>query len=164
MNSSQSQVNHLIKLYPPGAVPNVLPIRDTSEPVVAETYDEVVFTDPNETFFRQLTQVAVAPKIEFPHLQHVRQIFSDQEDFLALLEAKKFLEGELARVKERFQVVSEDLLTVDQALVKVQHQRQQRRETSSKKSKASSSSSSSAVQQQRNKSTPPPPNKKAKTS
>ena len=39
-----SQANHLIKLYPPGSIPNVLPTTDTDVPVVAETYDEIVFT------------------------------------------------------------------------------------------------------------------------
>jgi hypothetical protein len=148
-------VNHLLKLYPPGAAPNVLPTSDTSVPVVAETYDEAVFTDPNETFYRQLTQISVAPKIEFTHKEHVQQVFSDQDQFLQLIEGKKFLEGALRSVKERFQVVSGDLAVVDQALIKAQQQRQQSRETSSKKSKSSSS---------QRKSRPPSQNKKAKTS
>ena len=115
----------MIKLYPPGAPPNTLPKDDNIEPVVAEKYDEAVFTDPNETFYRQLGQIAVAPKIDFVHWEHVRNInYSDEEDFMALLEASKFLQSELVKVKERYKMVSNDLQVVDQALIKVSQQQQ----------------------------------------
>lgn len=43
---------HQIKLYPPGP-PQPL---TTKRPIVSERYDEVIFTDPTEVFYRLLTQ------------------------------------------------------------------------------------------------------------
>jgi YEATS domain-containing protein 4 len=60
-------VNHTIKLYPQGTPPtpsatkNELVQQSTEKPVLAETYDEVVFTDPTESFFRSLTQITAVP-------------------------------------------------------------------------------------------------------
>jgi YEATS domain-containing protein 4 len=151
-NESFLQVNHLLKLYPPGTAPNVLPTTDTNEPVVSEKYDEVVFTDPNETFYRQLNRISVVPKIESSQQEHLAESYPDQDDFLALIEAQKFLKEELAKVKGRFLVVSDELQTVDQALRTAQQQQQ--REAASKKTKAPAS---------QRKPRPPSQNKKAKT-
>ena len=60
-------VNHTIKLYPQGMPPtpsaskNDLVQQSMEKPVLAETYDEVVFTDPTESFFRSLTQITAVP-------------------------------------------------------------------------------------------------------
>ena len=45
-------MTHGIKLYPPGAAATVAAgsTASTTEPVVAEDYDEIVFTDPNRAF------------------------------------------------------------------------------------------------------------------
>lgn len=52
-------IPHGIKLYPPGTpVTNTIPESSTQEPVVAEQYEEVVFTNPKESFFRQLQRLA----------------------------------------------------------------------------------------------------------
>ncbi|KAI2510253.1 YEATS family [Fragilaria crotonensis] len=84
-------VNHGIKLYPQGST-NMQP---TKEPVVAEVYDEVVFTDPKESFFQSLMKVAEVPKIPFPDdaVQACVQRYSDEDDFQALLKLKSFAEG-----------------------------------------------------------------------
>ncbi|KAG7354386.1 YEATS family protein [Nitzschia inconspicua] len=140
-------VNHTIKLYPPGTPPNVLP-TDTETPVVAETYDEVVFTDPSESFFRALTEVPAMEKVELfseedeneeewkgggnnnssgsrKHpSEFLNSLYSDQEDFLTLIAAQKFLQDELEKAKQRFQVVNEEIAIVDQKLVAMQQQKQ----------------------------------------
>lgn len=105
---------HAIKLYPPGATPNVLPPTsdDPIEPVLSETYDEVVFTDPAESFYRQLMRLSIVPKVEMANQQHMTQ-FSDQEDFSALIEAQRFLQIELSKVKEHFQRVTDELQQVE---------------------------------------------------
>lgn len=102
---------------------------------MAEKYDEVVFTDPNETFFKQLTTVRTAPKLESSQQDHFKAVYNDEQDFLVLMEAQKFLKGELEQVKRKFQVVSGELETVDQALAIAQ---QKQREAAAKKSKSSS--------------------------
>lgn len=165
-------LNHTIKLYPPGTPPNALP-TDTETPVLAETYDEVVFTDPSEAFFRSLTQVPVMPKLE-PGKEdyeegedggdkaeeksaskakkksgdegddkdhHLNIVYSDQQDFMTLIAAQKFLQEELANVKERFQIVNDEIGVVDQKMMALQHQKQ--REAASNTASAAASASRS---------------------
>ncbi|CAM9766042.1 unnamed protein product, partial [Chrysoparadoxa australica] len=56
---------HVIRLYPVATAANAAPVHTpTPAPVVAERYDEIVFTDPHESFFAELMkgQNAVPPK------------------------------------------------------------------------------------------------------
>lgn len=106
------KVSHGIKLYPPGAAGNIV-TADAEVPVVAESYDEVVFTDPTENFYRQLQRLATAPSITYSQQDHFTT-FSDGDDFQALLEAQKFLQIELATVKERARIVEVELQQADQ--------------------------------------------------
>jgi Sec-independent protein translocase protein TatA len=92
------------------------------EPVVAETYDEVVFTDPNEPFYKQLMGISIVPRIQstYPEIQCVLSQFTDNEDFLKLLEALRFMDKSVAAVKERMKLATEEMEQVDAALKKVQ--------------------------------------------
>jgi YEATS domain-containing protein 4 len=135
-------LNHTIKLYPQGTPApnnsNALLQQSTEKPVLAEMYDEVVFTDPTESFFKSLTQITAAPvgsKVDdksskqeddkiSPWKKHLNVVYSDQEDFLTLIGAQKFLQDELSKVKQRFQLVNDDITTVDQKLLLVQQQKQ----------------------------------------
>jgi hypothetical protein len=128
--SSHRQVTHGIKLYPPGT-PAHAASADTEKPVVAETYEEVVFTEPHEDFFRQLQAVREAPTVETEYAQyrHFAQ-FSDTNDVLALLEAQKFLHQQLRDAKERLKTVDDELAEVKddlQVSVEQQQQKQQQR-------------------------------------
>jgi hypothetical protein len=87
---------------------------DAEVPVVAESYDEVVFTNPTENFYRQLQRLATAPSITTYSQQDFFTTFSDGDDFQALLEAQKFLQNELATVKERARMVEVELQQADQ--------------------------------------------------
>jgi hypothetical protein len=109
------QVSHGIKLYPPGTPANTIP--ETSAPVVAESYDEVVFTDPTEPFFAQLQRLIVnpLPPIEYSQRDHFGK-FSDHDLCTALIEAQKFLQGELSGVKQRLLTIDDEMLQVDNAL------------------------------------------------
>jgi YEATS domain-containing protein 4 len=135
-------LNHTIKLYPQGTPApnnsNALLQQSTEKPVLAEMYDEVVFTDPTESFFKSLTQITAVPvecKVDDKSSKqeddktslwkkHLNDVYSDQEDFLALIGAQKFLQDELSKVKQRFQLVNDDITTVDQKLLLVQQQKQ----------------------------------------
>jgi len=104
-------LTHGIKLYPP-IVPGTKdpPVVTTNnkekevQPVLHEVYDEVVFTNPTETFYKQLMKSnKITPKI-YSHEASVQESFksySDENDFKTLLEAQKFLHAELGFVKER---------------------------------------------------------------
>jgi len=117
-----TQVAHGIKLYPPGAPANVVP-TDTESPVVAESYDEIVFTDPTESFYNHMQRLSSAPPISnYSQEAHFGQ-FSDTEDFQALLEAQKFLQEELIVAKERLQLVDTDMQEVDEALREIQERK-----------------------------------------
>jgi len=122
------QVTHGIKLYPPGAPANVPP-TDSETPVVAETYEEVVFTDPSESFFKQLQAVREAPTVESEYSQHAHfGKFSDTDDVQALLEAQKFLRQQLLTAKERLSNVSEDMVKVEQDMLILQQAEQQQQQ------------------------------------
>jgi deoxyribose-phosphate aldolase len=97
-------------------------MQPTKEPIVAESFDEVVFTDPKEFFYQQLIRISSAPKMQStdPEVQACYKRYSDEDDFQKLLEAQNFLNKELAQVKERLKMVNEDLEQVDRALIEVQ--------------------------------------------
>lgn len=105
------QVSHGIKLYPPGTPANAVP-TDTETPVVAESYDEVVFTNPTEIFFEQLQKVSQLPTLEYSQQEHF-PTYTDTEDAQALIEAQKFLQRELAAIHERRKIVDETLQATD---------------------------------------------------
>jgi hypothetical protein len=115
------QVAQGIKLYPPGTPVNAIP-TNTEKPVVAETYDEVVFTDPTETFYGQLMQLSSATKLQYSQQDHFEQ-FVDTDDFQALLEAQKFLKQEMVIVKERLLTVDVELTQVGDGLREVQERK-----------------------------------------
>jgi YEATS domain-containing protein 4 len=117
-------LTHMLKLYPPLETAALSgpdakiesEDGDTKEiqvegevkldPVKSEVYDEVVFTDPTETFHRQLTQSTIAGNVPLvssqePTVQKYLLPYSDEDDFKSLLEAQKFLENELMVVKDR---------------------------------------------------------------
>lgn len=86
---------------------------------MAEIYDEVVFTDPNESFFQQLRAVREAPSVEarYSQSQHFTKLFSDTVDVHALLEAQKLLQQLLRDAKVRLKSVEEDQVEVEGDLV-----------------------------------------------
>jgi YEATS domain-containing protein 4 len=183
-------VNHTIKLYPQGTPPtagsakNDLVQQSTEKPVLAETYDEVVFTDPTESFFRSLTQITAVPPdaaseeiTSFAHNHisettkgddrksrstansktpsssswktHLDTVYSDREDFLALIAAQKFLQDELSGVKQRFQMINDELNVVDQKLLLAQQQKQ--REAAAAAIRGSGTSGASSGERKRTK-------------
>eukprot|EP00586_Coscinodiscus_wailesii_P019021 CAMPEP_0172518062 /NCGR_PEP_ID=MMETSP1066-20121228/290199_1 /TAXON_ID=671091 /ORGANISM="Coscinodiscus wailesii, Strain CCMP2513" /LENGTH=308 /DNA_ID=CAMNT_0013300355 /DNA_START=16 /DNA_END=942 /DNA_ORIENTATION=- len=114
-------LTHGIKLYPPGlpavmASPPVPP--STKEPVVHEFYDEVVFTDPTESFYDQLQRWSVLPKVA-TNEESIKGHFlkyNDEEDFRVLISAQKFLDDELKAVKERIMRADKEKAEVERGL------------------------------------------------
>lgn len=114
------QIMHPIKLYPPG-VTAATPSTTSTEPVVHEFYNEVVFTDPRESFHKQCMRMSVLPKIESrePNVQAAFPRYSDEEDWKALLEAQTFLDAELKKVKHRLMEADMEMEELDLALIEV---------------------------------------------
>ena len=116
-------LTHMIKLYPPLNPNAVLPPDNSKEPepVISEKYDEVVFTDPTETFHSQLMQTGELPKVKSQEqaVQELFQPYSDESDFQQLIEAQKFLEAELKMVKDRILRADASRFELDQALAAV---------------------------------------------
>ena len=113
-----------LKLY---ATPGVTDIKD-GEPVIHETYDEIVFTDPSDTFFNQLMlgqeSSSDANHSGFPKIfsnesavQERLPLYSDEDDVKALLEAQKFLSIELSSVKDRIIKAQQAKDELDEALL-----------------------------------------------
>lgn len=113
---------HMIKLYPPiiqsanaltsgtgvsDGASNSSSEKKEGQPVIHEFYDEVVFTDPTESFHNQLLNGSLStndiPKVQSNEVavQETFKTYSDEEDFKILLEAQRFLDNELASVKDR---------------------------------------------------------------
>jgi hypothetical protein len=95
----------------------------------------ILFTDPTEEFFTQLQRVSMLPKIEYSQQAHMKE-FTDQDDFLALLEAQKFLQSEIEAVKERFAQVTGDL-TLAEAQLQLAHEMKKAKPPSRKSRPAS---------------------------
>mmetsp|Transcript_37478 Transcript_37478/g.112396 ORF Transcript_37478/g.112396 Transcript_37478/m.112396 type:complete len:270 (-) Transcript_37478:124-933(-) len=110
-------LTHGIKLYPPGAT-NITKDSKSKEPVVHEFYDEVVFTNPKESFHRQLMRTSEVPRIKShePSVQEIFPVYSDEADVKALLEAQKFLEAEIGNVKNRLLTADEEVVELEDAL------------------------------------------------
>ena len=180
-------LNHTIKLYPQGTPPtlssaannnNALMQLSTENPVLAEAYDEVVFTNPTHSFFQSLTQITAVPKnaeedafaedftnhnndenkseeenqkalLSPSWRNHLNAVYSDRDDFLAMIAAQKFLQDELSKVKQRFQIVNDEIIVADQKLVLVQQQKQ--RETAAAAVSGPADSSSSGGERKRTK-------------
>jgi len=208
-------VNHTIKLYPQGAPPasgaakNELVQQSTEKPVLAESYDEVVFTDPTESFFRSLAQITAAPRDASSAAEeiasfapsanrsgggtgtakgddkksrgaansaskmtsssaswkdHLTAVYSDQRDFLALIAAQKFLQEELATVKQRFRLVTDEIAVVDEKLTLSQQQRQREAAAAAAVRGSGTGGAASGERKRAKKSRSTSQNKKARTS
>ncbi|KAL7531773.1 hypothetical protein ACHAXR_004229 [Thalassiosira sp. AJA248-18] len=115
-------LTHGIRLYPnkaPATAADPSAYMNTTVPVVAEKYDEVVFTNPKAGFHRSLLDRHKTKKLPYPlsneqSVQEHFRTYGDEEDVKAMLVAKKFLESELRNVKDR-------LLSVDAELDEVKH-------------------------------------------
>lgn len=110
-------LTHAIKLYPTGTkqqanVP-VAPPADPSIPVVAEKYDEVVFTDPRDTFFECMQNLQHTEAPEYSQQAHFQQ-FADADDFNALIGAHRLIQEELQRAKERLEIVDSEMAEIDE--------------------------------------------------
>lgn len=103
-------LTHALKLYPPGLTQLTPSSQTSTEPVIHEFYDQVVFTDPTEMFHRQLMQSSAMPKIQShePSVQKAFRTYSDEAQFKQLLEAQKFLDQELQNVKDRI-LIADDI-------------------------------------------------------
>jgi len=110
-------LTHGIRLYPnkaPSTSADTSAYMNTQVPVVAEKYDEVVFTNPREEFHQCLINGHKKNTLAYPLsneqsvLQHYRT-YGDEGDVKALLSAKQFLEGELRNVKDRLLRVDSEL-------------------------------------------------------
>lgn len=134
---------HGIKLFPPGTGP-ITPPKETSssskEPIIHEYYDEVVFTNPSESFHRQLMRASVLPRIVSaePLVQANFPMYSDEDDMKRLLEATKYLEDAVADVKRRIGLADEARDEIDMEMARL-------KAAASSSSASTSSSSSGAV-------------------
>ena len=115
-------LTHGIKLYLSGLTaiqPDASSSNpSTKEPVISEFYDEVVFTDPTEFFFNELMRYKYLPKVSSNEdtVQDAFGQFSDEEEFRNLLVAKKFLNGELEKMKDTILVLDREKVEMDRAL------------------------------------------------
>lgn len=109
-------LTHGIKLYPPGATNATK--DSTRPPVVHEFYDEVVFTNPKESFHQQLMRTSEVPRVKShePSVQQIFPVYSDEADVKSLLEAQKFLQAELKNVKSRLLTADEEVVELEEAL------------------------------------------------
>ena len=123
------------------------PSTTSTEPVFHEFYNEVVFTDPRESFHKQLMRMSSKPRIQSrePAVQEAFPKHSDEDDWKALLEAQKFLDTELKKVKNRLLLADSELEELDIALVEVAQAKAQASATAAASSSGGSSKSKSST-------------------
>lgn len=132
-------------------------------PVVSETYDEAVFTNPKIKFFRQMQLMKQPSDISagnaldcYSQSEHFGE-FSDTADALALIEAQKFLQDQLAAVKTRFRFVNAEMKQVDEEIVEQsaiqQRIRQDKSNTRKQQQIAGTSTATSGIKRAKTKST-----------
>lgn len=109
-SEKEIELTHTVKLYSPILKINknnhdIFFSKKIDKPVVHEFYDEVVFTDPTESFFKQLMNnlAKSANKVHSNDLKVEENFkkYSDEEDYDSLLKAYKFLDKELLSIRER---------------------------------------------------------------
>ena len=91
---------------------------DTTVPVVAESYDEIVFTNPTESFYQQLQRVATTPSCQHLYSQqaHFPPTYSDTQVCQAMVQAQKLLQEHLGQTKQNLIQLDHDLANVEEAL------------------------------------------------
>ena len=127
-NERATVLTHFIKLYP--TIPansnsnnNSSSSGNKQEPVIHEFYDEVVFTDPTESFHEQLQRWSVLPKIKSQeeNIHEYLPTYGDDDDFKAFLEAERFLQLELTNVKDRIMKADTESQDLDSQLMALTH-------------------------------------------
>jgi hypothetical protein len=139
-----TQLNHGIKLYPAGSSAASNQQLSAEAPVVAENYDEVVFTNPHEAFYRQLQRISIVPSIPMSDPKLMASLFeySDHDDFNKLVEAQQFLTKELAATKERLKLVNSEMEQIDDGLLQLQDAKRQAAKQNASRASSSKSASS----------------------
>jgi YEATS domain-containing protein 4 len=125
-------LTHGIKLYPPGlpaqiTAQNAATQLQSDDPVIAERYDEVVFTDPTDSFFQHLQRLQRVPKLSEGDrsynadcLAHFQQSnFSDEVLVQRLLAAHIFLEEEVRSAKDRIIQAQEETKVLEADIIAV---------------------------------------------
>ncbi|KAF4042674.1 YEATS family [Phytophthora infestans] len=94
-NERPISIIHLLVLYPPNSQP-----ASTKKPVVSEFYDELVFNEPTEFFYKKLM---AGPDRQSPPLtmQDHLPTYSDVEVLKTLARAENFVQKEIKELKER---------------------------------------------------------------
>ncbi|GAX27462.1 YEATS domain-containing protein 4 [Fistulifera solaris] len=108
-----------IKLYPPGAPLTAQQQlqQSTETPVVSETYDEIVITNPTESFYQQLQSIGTTPSCQELYSQHAHfPTYSDTQVCQAMLQAQKLVNEHLAQTKQNLIQLDHDLANVEEAL------------------------------------------------
>ena len=141
-NEKSTVISHQIRLYPPGTPANAPP-ADPKIPVVAEVYDEVVFTDPSDKFFTSMRKLESTEAPSYTQQDHF-QAYSGTDDFKALIEAQKVLEIELQQAKDRLGVVDSEMAQIDEKIREFQERKTQSTGTSSS-ARAGTSTKTTAV-------------------
>jgi len=112
------EMYHLLKLFPPLDQPQY-----TKTPVVSEQYDEVVFVDPREWFYKKLypphQPKSLAKSLLFGSPRHFIS-YSDQGDLKKIVEAQKRVREAIAAERERYAKVDEEAKIYSRAVVTVE--------------------------------------------
>lgn len=92
------EIQHLLKLFHANETPN-----STKRPVVSETYEELVFSEPTEAMYTKIapvlkSKVPPAPESQLtPHLP----LHSDADEFRRIVEAREKVSQMIMREKAK---------------------------------------------------------------
>ena len=107
-----------------------------------EFYDEVVFTNPKESFHRQLMRTSVLPRIKShePAVQENFPTYTAEEDLKALLEAQTFLEAEIGNAKSRLLQADQEVVQIEDELAELAQTKEEGNATLASRSVTNSAS------------------------
>eukprot|EP01098_Paradermamoeba_levis_P000766 TRINITY_DN10895_c0_g1_i1.p1 TRINITY_DN10895_c0_g1~~TRINITY_DN10895_c0_g1_i1.p1 ORF type:complete len:227 (-),score=63.56 TRINITY_DN10895_c0_g1_i1:20-673(-) len=114
---------HPLKLYPQeGSNPS------TKKPVVSESYDEMIFTDPSEAFYKKLIS-APRPLPPNPLAEHYTK-FNEAADLKKITDADAKIKAEIKKFKEKFELLDAEAKSVQKEIDEFSNQKKRKMRSS----------------------------------
>eukprot|EP01102_Stenamoeba_stenopodia_P002956 TRINITY_DN12891_c0_g1_i1.p1 TRINITY_DN12891_c0_g1~~TRINITY_DN12891_c0_g1_i1.p1 ORF type:complete len:264 (-),score=87.13 TRINITY_DN12891_c0_g1_i1:80-871(-) len=116
-----------LRLFPPEGVQQV-----TKKPVVAELYDDIVFNEPTESFYKKLMKTPTErnpgqPIQITPHplaeAAGVQPAFNEQGDLKKLQEASKKVQADIARLRAQYEAAEKESAEIEAEIKRLQEEK-----------------------------------------
>uniref|UniRef100_A0A7S2WDW5 YEATS domain-containing protein n=1 Tax=Mucochytrium quahogii TaxID=96639 RepID=A0A7S2WDW5_9STRA len=115
---SSVDIIHSLKLYPAGGSANNLSLL--KKPVVNESYEEILFVDPEESFKKGLLGYKLAPKgeripVSPSELRPYFSTFSEVNSMQALVAAQNYVSQEITKTAQEYAAIEDEINRLQKA-------------------------------------------------